>query len=271
MNIPNKLKIFLLPLIFFITFIGLIYFIFLQKPTDIEIVYEQTFESLQPFNYSDFNSSPLNYIYETLITFDQNLTLKPGLAVSYGRIKPDLIEIKIKKNVKFHNGETLNSRVIKESFEKIKDETNLKNILENFESIEIIDDQTFRIQLANPDPLVFSKLALVPIAKFNQISDLETKPNGTGYYKFLEKNGNQITLTLNTDYHSNLPDYNTLKLVSIPDFSDRIQYANLTSNVVASYGVSPEIQILNFDKFELKNYSDQSTNFLIFNNNSSKF
>src|SRR5210317_565706 len=210
MKIPPIIKTFLFPLIFLFLFSVVGYFSFIKKPQNIEIVYDKTFNSLNPYTYSDFNNSPLNYMYETLIKYDQNLKLAPSLAVSYGRIDDLTIEFKLKKNVQFHSGQSLNSRVVKESFEVIKSESNLKDFLQNFKEIEVIDDLTFRILLEKNDPLVFSKLAIIPIANFNTIQDLESKPNGTGYYKFLNKTENQISLELNQDYHSNLPDFNNL-------------------------------------------------------------
>mgnify|MGYP003349073985 CR=1 FL=1 len=108
--------------------------------------------------YSDFNTSRLNYIYESLISYDQNLNLLPVLATSYGKIDPLTVEFKLKPNVKFHNDADLTSRNIKEIIESLKDQSNLSEILSTFESIEVIDDLTFRLVLNQEDPFVFHKL-----------------------------------------------------------------------------------------------------------------
>ena len=267
MAFKDNLKNFAAPILILLVLIlgSLFYF---SGPSKIQIVYDTPLNSLNPYTYSDFNTSRLNYIYESLISYDQNLNLIPVLATSYGKIDPLTIEFKLKPNVKFHNDSNLSSRSIKEIIETLKTQSNLSEILNTFEQIEVIDDLTFRLVLNQEDPFVFHKFTLIPIAKFQKLDNLEIAPNGTGYYKFVEQNENVISLEVNQSYHSIQPDFQNLDLVSIPKFSERIQYANLEKEVVALYGVSPDTQILNTDKYDLLNLSDLSTNFILFNYNS---
>lgn len=268
MAFQDNLKLFIAPILIFLVLSGMLYFQFFSVNNTIQIVYDAPLNSLNPYTYSDFNSSRLNYIYESLISYDQNLNLTPVLATSYGKIDPLTVEFKLKPNVSFHNQTALTSRVVKEILETLKADSNLSEILNTFESIEVIDDLTFRLKLNQEDPYVFHKFTLIPIAKFQNFQNLEKAPNGTGYYKFVSQDATTISLELNPDYHSIQPAFQKLDLVSIPEFAKRMEYANLNSEVVALTGISPETQILNFEKFQLLNNSDQSTNFVLFNYNS---
>lgn len=265
MAFKDNLKIFTAPILLLIVLVAVVYLQFFSQPSKIQIVYDSPLNSLNPFTYSDFNTSRLNYIYESLISYDQNLNLLPVLATSYGKIDPLTVEFKLKPNVKFHNDADLTSRNIKEIIEVLKTQSNLSEILNTFESIEVIDDLTFRLILNQEDPFVFHKFTLIPIAKFQKIDNLEIAPNGTGYYKFVEQTDNKIALEINQNYHSTQPDFKFLDLVAIPEFAKRIEYANIENQVVALYGVSPETQILNLEKFQILNNSDQSSNFILFN------
>ncbi len=265
----KNLKIFAIPAIIFLIFITFVYLQFFNKPSSIEIVYDAPLNSLNPYTYSDFNTSRLNYIYETLVAYDQNLNLSSQLATSFGRLDPTTLELKLKPDVYFHNQAKLTSRVIKDLFTTLQSESNLQEILANIQEIEVIDDLTFRIKLLKSDPLIFNKLALIPIAKFQSFENLNQAPNGTGYYQFQSQEDNKIHLSRNDNYHSSKVSFQNLTLVTIPNFAKRIEYANTHSNVVAVLGVSPEVKILNTQNYDLVNHSDQSSNFILFNYNSS--
>src|SRR5262249_805580 len=58
-------------------------------------------------------------IYDTLFTRDKQLQLVPNLATSYKNVSERVWEVKLRPNVKFHNGEPFDANAVKFSFERI--------------------------------------------------------------------------------------------------------------------------------------------------------
>ena len=96
MAFKDNLKVFAAPIVILIVLVAAVYLQFFSQPSKIQIVYDSPLNSLNPYTYSDFNTSRLNYIYESLISYDQNLNLLPVLATSYGKIDPLTVEFKLK-------------------------------------------------------------------------------------------------------------------------------------------------------------------------------
>src|SRR5437773_3599461 len=62
------------------------------------------------------------HIYEKLVERDQNLKIVPALAVELPKlVSPQVWEVKLRKGVKFHNGEDFNADTVKFSLERTKD------------------------------------------------------------------------------------------------------------------------------------------------------
>ena len=60
-------------------------------------------------------------LYDTLVSRDASLALKPGLALSWRSVDPTTWEFKLRQGVKFHNGEPFNAQAVKYSFERMQD------------------------------------------------------------------------------------------------------------------------------------------------------
>src|SRR5499426_3948230 len=86
------------------------------------------------------------HLYDTLVERDQNLKLVPGLAAEMPKLlAPTVWEIKLRKGVKFHNGEEFNADSVKYSLERVKDpsmrgSSNFKPI----DRVEVVDPYTVK-------------------------------------------------------------------------------------------------------------------------------
>ncbi len=63
-------------------------------------------------------------IYDTLLQRDANLKIEPLLAESYKLIDDLTWEFKLRKGVKFHNGEDFNAAAVKFNLERLADPKN---------------------------------------------------------------------------------------------------------------------------------------------------
>jgi peptide/nickel transport system substrate-binding protein len=134
-------------------------------------------------------------VYETLFTYDGKNNIKPFLAESYEFSDDSLLmTMKLKKGVKFHNGEEMTAEDVKFSLDRVRDDklpgfhvNNLKNVTE----VKITGPYQLQLTLSAKMPNLLYYLAtdVGTIAIMNK-KDLEangnkvTKPIGTGPYKW---------------------------------------------------------------------------------------
>ncbi len=84
----------------------------------------------------------ITMIYDTLIHRDDNMQLKPGLAVSWQNLDPLTWQIKLRAGVKFHNGEPFDARSVKFTLERLStpgDKAGGHVMFSSFGGIERVD------------------------------------------------------------------------------------------------------------------------------------
>jgi oligopeptide transport system substrate-binding protein len=195
-------------------------------------------QSLDPLYLEDvYESSIVNQIFEGLLTFDNNLNLKPGLA-EFWEISADKLTYTfyIRKGVKFHNNRELTADDFVKSFLRIL-KTNptgtawshflvyLKGIkvskikdLKSIEGLQSIDRYTFRIRLTKPVSVLLDLIAsenfyVIPVEEVEKNGELEFSrhPIGCGPFKFISwTDKTKITLVANSDYYFGRPYLDTL-------------------------------------------------------------
>ena len=155
-------------------------------------------------------------IHEALYDGLLNLTEKgkvPALAESWV-VSADgkQIDFKLRKNVKFHNGDPFAAEDVKFTFERIiaPDSTHSyrRGFIDPIDRIEVVDPHTVRFVLKQPWPAFFTtaRFALthiVPKKYYEQVGAkaFKEKPIGTGALKLAEmKAGEWTRFEANTDY-----------------------------------------------------------------------
>ena len=169
-------------------------------------------ESLDPALVAQVSGfSIMGSIYDNLVERDYNGALVPMLAESWSFPDPNTIEFKLRQGVTFHNGEPFDAAAVKFSIDRLLD-PDLKSPLAGgwpkaFQSVEVVDDNTVRFHLSQPDATIFDALALsasiVPPNYYSQNSEdfLAQHPVGTGPFMFVESvRDDHTTLTRNPNY-----------------------------------------------------------------------
>src|SRR5690606_20617900 len=94
-------------------------------------------------------------IHNALYEMDQDYELIPVLAESYEASADGLTyTFKLRKDVRFHNGDTFTSADVKYTYEWIMDEANASTRISDFELVEQVDapdDTTVVVTLREPD------------------------------------------------------------------------------------------------------------------------
>ena len=176
--------------------------------------------SLDPTDYRDRNTQvALKNMFDSLTTRDKDLKVVPQLAESWKTLDDTTWEFKLRRGIKFHNGDDFTSEDVKFTLERISKEGALdgktsprKSLLEPLSGVTIIDDYTVRIQTTKPWailPLMLTLQEIVPMKYMKEVGSLgfQTKPVGTGPFQFVGKEGqDQLILKRFENYYGGSPN-----------------------------------------------------------------
>ncbi len=237
--------------------------------SNISIGYAFSPQSLEPTLFNPVTRSRLVDIYEGLVRTDRNLKIEPALALSWGLIDPKTWELKLRPDVKFHSGRRLEMQDVIASIKRAQTWQNsqLKNLLSTIDSLHAVSAQKLRIITKNSDPLLINKLAVVFIFP-REIADFEN-PVGTGPYRFIAKNGNEITLAAFQNYWGRRPYFKQVTLKTIPDKNDRISALEKGGIDLLADVPPSSAKPLSSENFLIKTVPSLETNFLVFNTQNS--
>jgi len=148
-------------------------------------------------------------IFETLTKINADGVVTPLLAESW-EVSPDLktYTFKLRRGVKFQNGEPFNAAAVKFSFERAAGEKSTnkdKRTFASMESVAAVDDHTVVIinKELNPDFLFLMGQATAIIVEPKSVDTNATKPVGTGPYRLETwSKGASVTLAKWPEYRS---------------------------------------------------------------------
>jgi peptide/nickel transport system substrate-binding protein len=185
-------------------------------------------------------------IFDSLFQRTPDIKIENLLAESHRLVNDRIWEFKIRKGVKFHNGEDCKAENFKFTFERMADpklklkQTVFQGIIEK---VEVMDDYTFRIHTTKPYPIMEAQLAIygqpLPIKYFNEVgaAHFGLNPIGTGPYKFVRwVKDDHILLEANPNYFRGAPRIKKVMFRPIPEATTRVaalqtQEADIITNI----------------------------------------
>ncbi|HDQ26392.1 MAG TPA: peptide-binding protein, partial [bacterium] len=207
--------------------------------------------TLNPVLASDSSSSDItNLVFNGLIKFDENLKIIGDLAESWD-IKDEgrKIIFRLKKGVKWHDGEEFTARDVKFTYEKYMDpavKTAYRSLFEPVSDVVIKDDYTLEVHYEKPfaPALQYWGASVIPYhilhdRDFNT-AEFNRSPIGTGPYVF-EKwmAARQIELRANENYFEGKPYIERYIYRIIPDQS--VQFMELSAGSVDMMGLNSDL------------------------------
>jgi len=191
--------------------------------------------TLDPMNHQETPAANLaRNIFDTLLERDQELRIKPALAVDMPKlIAPTVWEFKLRPGVVFHNGEPVDAEAVKWSLERLVDPqlklrgaTPYAPILR----VEILDPLTVRIHTKAPWPILDTLMsgtgaAILPprYYKDKDMAYVAKNPVGSGPFKFARwVKDDRIELVANEQYWRGAPRVKKLVFRPIPDDAVRV-------------------------------------------------
>ena len=173
-------------------------------------------------------------IFDKLVKRGQDFKLQPGLATEWKRINDTTWQFKLRRGVKFHNGEPFNAETVKFSLGRTIPSGDPKVLtrtaLNTVERIDVVDEYTVNIVTKFPDPLLPDRLTfhggpIIPKRYFEQVGadQFNLKPIGTGPLKFLEwVKDDHVSLEANKDWWGGKIAFDKVTFRPIPEAAARV-------------------------------------------------
>jgi peptide/nickel transport system substrate-binding protein len=178
----------------------------------------------------------LEHIYDRLLDRDaKTFKPKPMLAESWRVVNDTTWEFKLRKGVKFHNGEPFTAASVKATIDYALDPANKTHYASAsfwgpVKEVQAVDDYTVRFVTAKPWPTLIDNASLtnaliMPAKALKELGPqkLAQHPIGTGPFKFVEwRRDERLVLDRNPDYWQGPADVSRVTFRFIPEFSARM-------------------------------------------------
>jgi peptide/nickel transport system substrate-binding protein len=231
--------------------------------------------SLDPhFHNLTPNNSLGRHVFETLVKQDESQRMQPGLAESWKAINDLEWEIKLRKGVKFHNGQNFTADDVIATFKRVPNVPNspasfaffVRPIVE----IKAVDPLTIRLKTDKPHPLLPNDMGAVMILPKSIAESAKTEDFnsgkamiGTGPYRLVEYvAGDRVVLKRNDAYHGTKPAWENVRFKMIPSAPARVA-ALLAGDVQMIEGV-PTADIAKLSKDSRVTISSAVSNRVIY-------
>jgi peptide/nickel transport system substrate-binding protein len=180
---------------------------------------------------------PDRQIFDTLLRRNlKTLQLEGNLAESWRVVNDTTWQFKLKRNVKFHNGEPFDAAAVKFSIERMlnpKQGAPGRTSIATIDHVDVVDPYTVNVITKAPFPLLGVRMSpghcgtvgIVPPKYLAEVGDagFAVKPVGTGPYKFVEwVKDERLVLEANKDYHRGAPAIDRLTFRPVPELTTRV-------------------------------------------------
>lgn len=160
--------------------------------------------TLDPFlEFGEKNHTLLQQMLEGLVRMDPEGRVEPALAESWEQPDPLRLRFHLRKGVRFHNGEELESGSVRFSIEHYIDPAGLypgRGFFASLERVETPDPYTVDLVTRWPDGLLLRRLAglitVVPAGYYRVAGStgFSEHPVGTGPFQFSARDGNKAII-----------------------------------------------------------------------------
>lgn len=194
------------------------------------------YRNLAPGNEDGYYCSKILYVWEPLITQDDNANPIGSLAETW-EMSEDGKEwtFHLKKGVKFHDGEEFNADAVVANFDRMKIGVKPSNFYPldidshypNLENYEKVDDHTFKLTFSQPSPTILYNMVnfgspIYSPQNFDEQGNFNGLAIGTGPFKIVENELDQyVLLERNEDYYGEKAQAKAIRVKVIPDADTR--------------------------------------------------
>lgn len=252
----------------------------IQQTTDEEIVANDlrlaiiNYDTINPILSNNNNIQELSrLIFEPLISMDENYKLQPCLAKEWSINGDNSYIIKLRDDIKWHNGGTFTAKDVQFTIDKLKNIGSIYSYnVEHVIRVDIIDDFTLNITLDEKDVYFDYKLTF-PIlnSEFYAQQDFQNAQDnliGTGMYKISSNENGVILLKKNENWwdlknnDSKIEEIKVNLYSSMGDAYNEFKTGNIDMLTTENSDFEKYVGTIGYNKTE---YKDREYDFLAFN------
>jgi len=200
--------------------------------------------TLDPTAYRDRTTQMvIKNLFDALTTRNEEMQVVPQLAESWKAVSDTIWEFKLKRGVKFHNGDELTAKDVNFTFERVIREGGMdgttsprKSLLGPLDSVKVIDDYTVQLVTKRPWailPLMLTLQEIVPMKYMNDVGSdaFRQRPIGCGPFRFEKRDDNgDLFLRRFEDYYGGSEDnppvrppaFEHLVFKTVPEYIERL-------------------------------------------------
>ncbi len=179
------------------------------------------------------NNAAAGMLFDRLVNTDGQSRMIPGLAESWQAVAPNVWEFRLRRGVRFHNGNAFTAEDVAFTIQRVPNVPNSPSSFAIYtrpiRNVEIVDEYTIRLTTEGPYPLLPQDLTNI------YILDRETHQNattedfnagraaiGTGPFRLVTyRNGDRIELERNDSYFGDRPAWQRVNYRMITNDSAR--------------------------------------------------
>jgi peptide/nickel transport system substrate-binding protein len=207
-------------------------------------------QTMDPYSQNELLTNAMNgQVYETLVSRGKTMQLEPALATDWQQSSPTQWRLKLRPNVKFHDGSPFSADDVLFSIQRAKEASSDIAVYANAVGApKKVDALTVEFNLANVNPIFLQHLGLLPImSKAWAEKNKATKPidfknkeegyasfnaSGTGPYMLVSRQPDVKTVYKRNPNWWGKFDGNVQEVVYTPIKSDATRVAALISGEV---------------------------------------
>ena len=206
--------------------------------------------SMDPYSTNNsFTNSFMNNFYEGLVRFNEKVEIEPALAESWSSVSPTVWRFKLRRGVKFHNGDAMTADDVVFSWQRIQTPGSISKLnLGNVKDVRKVDAFTVDVETKAPFPLLLNEmLNLTVMSKAwceannaKEASDLQQKKenfanrnaNGTGPFMLKSREVDVKTVLVANPTWWDKPKHNLTEIDFTPIQSDATRTSSLLSGAL---------------------------------------
>jgi peptide/nickel transport system substrate-binding protein len=172
-------------------------------------------------------------LFDNLLSRHADGKLYPSLATEWKMVAPTQWMFKLRRNVRFHNGDPLTAMDVKFTIDRAMNpaaKTMVPTVFTTVERVDVADPTTVMIVTKKPDPLIPARVAfyggqVIPKAYFEKVGpeEFNAKPVGSGPVRFVSwVKDDRLVLEANPSYWGQRIAVDQVIFRPLPEMASRV-------------------------------------------------
>ncbi len=189
--------------------------------------------NLDPHKMNDvYTANVTKQIFNNLVKMNKDMEIQKDLAAAWENPDAQTWIFRLKKGVKFHNGEEFTANDVKFSLERVLDPKIAspgKRLVSELQQVDVVDRYTVRLVTKKPFAPLLTNLTRYEMAMLNEKAvkaagdDFGKSPVGTGPFRFKEHHhGDRVILSRFDGYFEGPAKVDTIIYRAIPEDATRV-------------------------------------------------